>query len=894
MPDFGEEIRSRLAKLRIEPAREAEIVDELSQHLDDEYREARSRGLNDADALHEALGALSDHPALARALAGTGRVRARQAMPVGAVAASRLANLSQDLRFGLRLLKSRPSFTAAAVLLVAVGIAATSTIFSVVNTVLLKPLPFPRSDRLIAYWGSAPDKGLPEVDLPDGLFTYQRAHTQTLESVAAYDNGSITLTDGGDPERIDGAWISHNFFTVLRVPPALGRPFTFDEERPNGGLVVILSDALWRRRFGADSTIIGRAIRINDLPTTVVGVMPPAFEFPARSRFWVPLRLTGQAFNCWCFSTVGRLRDGFTVEDARREMARLSDDLAISRPDIFPNAKPGGSLVVAMPLTTRIAGDVRTPLVVLLASVGLVLFIGCANVANLMLARAEQRTRELAVRCALGASARRIRSQLMTEAGLVLLLGLGSGLLVTWWSLRLIRTLPADRIPRIDQVTLDPTVLLFGMGTAIVAGLVFAVMPAFRASRVDLQSSLRDGARSSGGPGHRRITDAFVVTQMALSLVLLSGAALMIRSFRNLMAVETGYRIENVLTAQVALPGRYQKDTIARQFMRQALERVAAIPGVVRVGAVSRPPLAPGNPQDNIIAEGREPGPNEPTLVANIRYVTPEYFAAVGTPIVNGRAFTVADGPSAPTVTIVDESLVRRYWPGENVLGKRIRHGGDPARNRWMTIVGVVPNIKHNSLDEDASLQVYEPFDQSTVWSMHFVIRATGTPESLIPSIRGAVASIDPALPLFNVSTLEKALNRTLVPRRLTNGLLTGFAAVAMLLAAIGIYGVMSLNVNGRLREFGVRLALGASPTDVLKMVLRGGARLAIIGVLIGAVASYLATPLLHDLLFRVAPRDLVTLTGVAVLLGAVALLACYLPARRAMAADPTDALRTD
>jgi predicted permease len=894
MPDFREELRSRLAALRIAPAREAEIVDELSQHLEDEYREARSRGLNDADAFREAVNVL-DEDTLAGALVGTGRVRARQAVPLGAAAGSPLANLWQDIRFGMRMLRVRPAFTAAAGFLVALGIAATATIFSVVNTVLLKPLPFPRSDRLMAYWGSAPDKGLPEVDLPDGLFSYQRQHTRTLESVAAYDRGSMTLTDGGEPARIDGAWITHNFFSVIRVPPALGRTFTLDEERPNGGLVVVLSDPLWRERFGADSTIIGRAIRIGDLPTTVVGVMPPGFEFPARSRLWVPLRLTGNTWNCWCFTTVGRLRDGLTVDNARREMARLTDDLAISRPDIFPNAKPGGSIVVAQSLTTRLAGDVRTPLVVLLASVALILFIGCANVANLMLARAAQRTREFAVRSALGASARRLRAQLMTEAGLILLLGLSTGLLATWWSLNLIRTLPGDRIPRIDQVTLDPMVLLFGIGTAMIAGLVFAVVPAIRASRVNIQLSLRDGARDSGGSGHRRTSDAFVVVQLALSLVLLSGAGLMIRSFRNLMNVETGYRVEHTLTAQVALPfQRYPNDTVVRQFYAQALERVAAIPGVVRVGAVSRPPLAPGNPQDNIIAEGKEPGPNEPTLVANIRYVTPGYFDAIGTPIVTGRGFSKADAPSAPTVTIVDESLVRRYWPNENPIGKRIRHGGDPARNRWMTIVGVVPNIKHNRLDEDESLQVYEPIDQRTIWSMHFVVRATGTVESLIPSIRSAIASLDPRLPLFNVSTLEKALARTLMPRRLTNGLLVGFAGAAVLLAAIGIYGVVSLNVNGRLREFGVRLALGAAPADVMRLVLKDGARLAIVSLLIGGAASFVLTPLLRDLLFQVPPRDLLTLIGISFLLGAVVLLACYVPARRAMAADPTEALRAD
>jgi predicted permease len=313
---------------------------------------------------------------------------------------------------------------------------------------------------------------------------------------------------------------------------------------------------------------------------------------------------------------------------------------------------------------------------------------------------------------------------------------------------------------------------------------------------------------------------------------------------------------------------RYSSDTAVRQFLRQAIERVSTLAGVVRAGAVSRPPLHFGNPQDNIIAEGREPRGNEPTLVANIRYVTPKYFDAVGTPILQGRGFTDADGPSAPTVVIVDESFVQRYWPNENPIGKRIRHGGDPARNRWMTIVGVVPNIKHASLDEDASLQVYEAFDHTTVWTMHFVVRTAGTPEAMVPSLRAAVAALDPALPLFNVTTLEQALDRTLMPRRLTNGLLTGFALAAALLAAIGIYGVMSLNVNGRLREFGVRLALGAAPTDVMRIVLGSGARLAIIGVIIGAMGSYLTTPLLRDLLFEVPARDVLTMTVVATLLG--------------------------
>jgi predicted permease len=593
--------------------------------------------------------------------------------------------------------------------------------------------------------------------------------------------------------------------------------------------------------------------------------------------------------------TVGRLADGATVEDARRELERLRDGFALNRPDIFPNAKPGGTRIIAVPLTTRLAGDVRTPLWILLASVGLVLFIGCANVANLMLARAAQRDREFAVRCAMGASPRRIRAQLLTEAGLILTAGLATGLLLTWWSLRLIRSLPGDRIPRVDEVALDPSVLLFGIGTAIVAGLVFAVVPAMRASRVDLQTVLHDGTRASSAAGARLTSDAFVVTQLALSMILLSGAGLLLRSFDNLMRVDTGYRVGQVLTAQVALPfQRYPNDTAVKQFFRQAIEQIGALPGVIRVGAASRAPLTPGNPQNNVIAEGREPRPNEPTLVANVRYVTPGYFDAIGTPISAGRAFNEGDNASSLPVAIVDQSLVDRYWPGEDPIGKRIRHGGDPARDKWLTIVGVVPNIKHNRLDEDVSLQVYEPAEQTALWSMHFVIRSAGSPEQLVPALRRVIVGLDPALPLFSVTTLERALARTLVPKRLTNGILTGFAVAAALLAAIGIYGVVSLNVNGRLREFGVRLALGAAPAQVMTVVLKGGARLAIIGVAIGTLAALVLTPFLQDLLFEVAARDVRTFMSVALLLMIFALFASYIPARRAMRADPAEALRAE
>ncbi|HSA56294.1 MAG TPA: ABC transporter permease [Gemmatimonadaceae bacterium] len=896
MADWRSEVRSRLAPLRLDPAREAEIVEELALHLEELERERRAQGLSPDEAARAAREALSDDDALSNALLGVVRPARPPAVPLGGSRGPRLAPLLGDLRYGWRLLHSRPGFTAAAVLTLALGIGANTAIFSVVNAVLLRPLPFPDADRLVTYWGTAPEKGLPVVALPDGLFAYHRTHTRTMESVAAFEpRGGMTLTGQGEPERITAAYVSSNFFEVLGVAPAVGRGFRREEERPNGGLVVVLSDALWKTRFGGDSGIVGRPIRLNDLATTVVGIMPPGFEFPDRSRIWAPQRLTGESFNCWCLSTVARLRPGITPEEARRDIARVTDDFALSRPDVFPDAKPGGSRIVVRSLNTSLVGDVRTPVLVLLAAVGLVLLIACANVANLMLARANQRTREISVRCCLGASPARIRSQLFAESLLLSAAGAGVGLALAWWVISLVRGLPADRIPRIDEVALDPVVLAFTVGIALVTGLLFGSAPALRASRVDLQEALRDGTRSSGGRASRRTSDAFVVAQLALSLVLLVGAGLLLRSFRNLMHIDPGYRVEQVLMAQLQLPyQRYPSDTVVQGFYSRVMERVRAIPGVSEAGVTNRPPLSPGNPQDNVVAEGLEPRPGEPVLVANIRYVSSGYFAAIGTPVLRGRPFAASDLESGTRVAIVDQSFVDRYWPGEDPIGKRVRHVGDPADNPWLTVVGVVPNVKHAQLDEETSLQLYELFGQVTPWRMHVVVRSQLPPATLVPAIRRQVVSLDPGLPLFDIRTMDQALATTLVPRRLTNVLLAGFALMALLLAAVGIYGVVSLGVNGRVREFGVRLALGARPADVQRLVLRHGIRLATVGIGLGTAAALGFMPVLRSLLFEVPPFDPVTFAIVAAILGSVALLACYLPARRATRVDPTEALRSE
>jgi putative ABC transport system permease protein len=589
------------------------------------------------------------------------------------------------------------------------------------------------------------------------------------------------------------------------------------------------------------------------------------------------------------------LRPGRTVEEARTEIARLTDAFGMTRRDVFPDAKPGGSRVVAMRLDASITGDVRTPMLVLMAASGLVLLIVCANIANLVLARATLRRRELALRVSLGATGRRLAAQLMTESFLLAAAGLAVGMALAWAGLRVVRSLPPTIAPRIDQVGLDRGALLFSLGAMVVTGLLCGIAPAIRTARLAPLGGLSDDPRAGRSLRGRRISDGFVALQVALSLVLLTGAGLLLRSFRGIAGIDPGYSTENVLTARVSVPYvKYPSDTAVRQFYDALGERVRAIPGVLAAGIAQRVPLTRGNPQDNILAEGHEPRPGEPVLVANIRIVSPEYFEAIGTPVLRGRAFTNHDGAAGGRVAIVDETLVKRYWPDEDPIGKRIRHGGDTGANPWMSIIGVVPNIRHSRLDEERDLQVYEPYGQHSIWTMYLVVRSRVPAGTLIPVLRAQLADIDPAIPLSETRTMAQAVSASLGTRRLTDVLLVAFAIGAALLAAVGLYGVVSLNVDGRVREFGVRLALGARPTDVQRLVLRQGIILAGIGVAAGIGGSLWLMPLLRTLLYGVSPFDPVTFAAVATGLVVVAVCACVLPARRAMRADPTEAMRAE
>ena len=892
MPEWRDELRRRLAPLRLGPDREAEVVEELSQHLEDRWSDLMGRGVPLEDAHRLALAELSERD-LAEELSEVLAPAPPPRPPPGGGGDSGLARVFHDLRFGLRMLRTRPGFTLVAVLTLALGIGATTAIFSAVHAVLLRPLPYPASDRLVTFWGTAPEKRLPVVSYPDAMFVFFAKETRVFESVAAYTTDGVSLSGDGEPERVPVAWVSADFFEVMGQSAIAGRGILPEEGIRGGSDVAVVSHALWLRRFGGDRALVGKSILIDGQPTTVVGIMPPGFDFPERSEMWLPAILNPESLDNWYLSTVARLRPGQTVEDAHRDVVTMSDRFMLGRPAQFPDAKPGARAVV-LPVLRSLVGDARTPLLVLLGAVGLVLLIAAANIGNLLLARALARSREMALRCCLGASTGRLTAQLLTESLLLAVLGGAAGLALAAAGVRLIRGLELGPVPRLSEVSLDPTALLFAIGVTLVAGLLFGVAPAWRASRVDLLAGLREGSRGGTSTGARRLSHGFVVAQFALSLVLLIGAGLLLRSFRRTLDVDPGFRPENVLAARVQLPWpKYANDAVVRVFQRRLLDAAAALPGVVKVGLVDRVPFSPGNPQQNLYVEGQPPPDGNAVPVMNNRAASPGYFEAIGTPILAGRDFLPSDGRDAPLVAIVDETLARHYWPNGDPLGKRIRTGTD-STTPWLTIVGVARNIKHQSLRERPDFGMYQPMDQTPHWTAYLVVRADGPADGIVAGLRRITAELDPTLPISDVHTLEASLAGSLGMARVTNFLLTGFAALALLLAVIGIYGVMSLNVNGRLGEFGVRLALGAAPREVLALVLRQGLTLALLGLGIGIAGALLLTRYLGTLLFQVSPMDPVTYLSVSVVLTAAAVIACYVPARRATRADPIAVLRRD
>jgi putative ABC transport system permease protein len=800
-------------------------------------------------------------------------------------------DMFQDLRFGARMLWKNPGFTLIAVLTLALGIGANTAIFSVVNAVLLRPLPFPEPERLIRLWESNAGRGLPEFSASAPNFADWRKRQSAFEQLAAYEFATFNFTGSGEPERVAALSVTANLFPALGVLPTQGRNFLPEEEQSGRNRVVILSDDLWQRRFGADTQLIGRQIQLNGESYTVVGVMPPRFQLTQGTEVWVPLMLD-PAVQPWRadrsnhnIHVIGRLKPGVSFAQAQAAL----DTIARQLEQQYPKSNAGWGVRLRTFYDWLVPGEIRRSVFVLFAAVGFVLLIACANVANLLLARASTRQREMAIRAALGASRARVMRQLLTESLLLAALGGLAGALLARWGTELIKTGTALNIPRLNETRLDAKVLGFTLIVALLTGLVFGLAPAWQAAKLNLNETLKEGGRSSGA--RQRLRGALVVGEVALALVLLLGAGLMIRSFARLQNVPLGFAPENVLTMQVNLPGsKYGEQATRVNFFDQLLERLRTVPGVTDAAAVTQPPLSGsvGWAQE-ITLEGREAAPADVKLSARAFAVTPRYFQTMGIPLLQGRDFTEQDRADAPLSLIVSESFARRCWPNEDAVGKRFRTS---AFDLFGTVVGVVGNVRNVSLESEGGPAFYFSYGRLGMPGLVVVVRTVAPPETMAAALRAQVYALDRELPVYNVRALTQFVANAAGQPRFQTLLLSLFGGVALLLAALGIYGVTAYAVAQRTHEIGVRMALGARAGEVLRLVIGQGMNLALIGVLIGLGGALALTRLMKTLLFGVSATDPLTFVTLALLLIGVALVACYLPARRATKIDPLRALR--
>ncbi len=813
-----------------------------------------------------------------------------------------------DFRYALRSLRQRPGFTALTVLTLALGIGATTAIFSVVNGVLLRPLPYERPQDVVMLTTTL--DGEPGRELSPPEFLDLRDQARSFTHVAGYADGSLTLTGSGSPERLRAGYVTAEALPLTGVAPARGRTFSAEEDRPGQPAVTLLSDGLWRRRFGADPEIVGRTLILDDTPTTVIGVMPPGFQLPTHyagpgMELWTLIQLD-PALNRdergWHWITaVGRLRPGVGVADAHRETAALMVAMLRQYPDEYDAGFTGS----ATPAADVLVGSIKPLILVLMGAVALLLLIACANVASLFLARADERQREMAVRAALGARSGRIVRQLLTESGLLAAAGGLVGLVLAAWGVRALVALAPPTLPRLDAIRMDGWVVAFTALITLGTGLLFGLVPAIQAARPNLAGALSDGARGGSAGLHRqRFRRGLVVSQIALALVLVVSAGLLIKSFARMRGVDPGFEPSHLLTARLELsPVRYERPEQIRDFYQRLVRETEALPGVTDAAVVKALPMMQLELGDwGFLEEGKHAMPPRPTdwRLSYWQAVSPEYFETMRIPLLQGRGLEANDRVGSPGVAVVSRTLADQVWPDGDALGKRIMMGGGATDSIWRTVIGIVGDVRHRGLDAELRPEIYLPHAQFPAGtgiplrSMRVVLRAQGDPAQLTASLRAAVTALDPDLPLSEVQTMEEAMGTWAAERRLTMLLVGGFAALALVLGAVGVYGVMAHLVTQRTREIGIRIALGAMPREILGLVLSQGVWLAGLGIAAGVAGALLATRLLASLLFGVRPTDAVTFAATATGLAAVAAVASLLPALRAVRTDPVEALRSE
>jgi putative ABC transport system permease protein len=812
-----------------------------------------------------------------------------------------MQTLWQDLRYSLRTLGKNPGFAAVAVLTLALGIGANTAIFSVVDGILLRALPYKDPAQLVKLWGKLDKAGLQRNWISEPEWWDLNDATRSFSDLATFTptDGANVIGGTGEPVRVAARGTTASLFPLLGVEAARGRTFTAEEDQPGRNHVIVLSDGAWKTLFGSDRALVGKSVRIDAKSYTVVGILPPGFGFGGRVDVWTLLgldRAHPDDRGNHGLEVLGRLKPGANAGQASGEISALATELTTKYASDYRDQGFGMYLV---PLQDELVGDVRPALFTLLGAVGLVLLIACGNIANLLLARASSREKEIAIRAALGASRLRLVRQLMTESVVLAMCGGGLGLLLAFWAVDAVRSLGRDILPRLAEVRVDPAVLGFTIGVSVFTGLLFGLAPALHFAGGSTEENLKDAGRgSSAGAGHQRLRNILVVGEVALSLLLLVSAGLLIRSFDHLRKVNPGFDSGHVLSMELSLPEDTYKDTASiAGFYNRLLERVRTLPGVTAAGAVHNLPLSGSYSSGGVTIEDtaatnvlRDPQTHRAYLEADRRPTTPGYFEAMQIPLLKGRLFTDADDAQAPLVALVDTDFARRFWPDQDAVGKRVAAGG----GGWRTIVGVVGHVKHYALNVKGREQIYFPQTQSrfNIRDMFLAVRTAGDPAGVTGAIRLQVAGMDAELPLYSVKTMEELLGASIAQPRLNLLLLGLFAALALLLAAVGIYGVLAYSVTQRTREIGIRLALGAEPNDALLLVVRQGATLALTGIALGLAGSLVLTRFISTLLFGVSPTDPLTYAAVSGLLLMVALAASYIPALRATRVDPIVALR--